>query len=230
MEKHYVVFDGKEYEVKEPTVELWNRLSVLKDLYQENEFHLMLISLATGLSLDDIKQADWEGVYETSTYLANYFMKESEKFHKDFEYKGVKYAFIDLENLSFGEFIDIEEYFARPEAKRSSEINWLLALLYREVGEDGKVGVYDASKVKERAELFRNLPMKYTSAFRFFFLLEDILQKSTRSYFHRTIYPLKWKVKRHLRAFGGGILHLYIYLVKTSSKLMMWLKKTFLRY
>lgn len=230
MEKHYVVFDGKEYEVQEPTVELWNRLQLLKDLYQENEFHLMLISLATGLTVEDIKEADWESVYETSTYLANYFLKESEKFYKEFEYKGVKYGFIDLENLSFGEFIDIEEYFGRAEAKRNSEINWLLALLYREKGDDGKVVRYDASKVKERAEMFRNLPMKYTSAFRFFFLLEDILRKSTRSSFHRTIYRLKWKVQRHLRVFGGGILHLYIYLVKTSSKLTQWLKKTFLRY
>lgn len=230
MEKHYVVFDNKEYEVQEPTVELWNRLSVLKDLYQENEFHLMLISLATGLNIEQIKQANWEGVYETSTYLANYFMKESEKFFKEFEFKGVKYKFIDLENLTFGEFIDIEEYFSRPEAKRTSEINWLLALLYREVDENGELFIYDASKIKERAELFRNLPMKYTSAFRFFFLLEDILRKSTRSYLHKTIYQLKWRMKRHLRDFGGGILLLYIYLMKTSLKWRKWLKKTFLRY
>jgi hypothetical protein len=227
MEKHYVVFDGKEYQVQEPTVEVWNRLSVLKDLYEENEFHLMLISIATGLSIDDIKQADWEGVYETSNFLADYFLKESEKFYKEFEFKGVKYHYIDLENLTFGEFIDIEEFLSRPQAKQQSEINWLLALLYREVDKDGKVLPYDASKVKERSELFRNLPMKYTSAFRFFFLLEDTLRKSTRSSLHKIAYRLKWRVKRHLRVFGGGILHWYIYLVKTSSKLMKSLKNIF---
>ena len=219
MEKHYIVYDGKEYEVGEPTVELWNKLNLLKDLYEEKEFSLMLISIATGLSVSDIRDSEWQSVYETSNYLADYFLKHSEKFYKDFEFKGVKYGFIDLENLTFGEFVDIDEFLNRPEVKRNTELNLLLALLYREVGDDGKVLPYDATKVKERSDLFRQLPIKYISAWRFFFHLENILRASTRSYLHKMIYRLKWKVKSHLRAFGVGMGHLYIYLVKTYSKL-----------
>jgi hypothetical protein len=48
MEKHYIIFDGKEYEVQEPTIELWNQLNTLKDLGGERDFILTLISLATG--------------------------------------------------------------------------------------------------------------------------------------------------------------------------------------
>ena len=219
MEKHYIVYDGKEYEVGEPTVELWNKLNLLKDLYEEKEFSLMLISIATGLSVSDIRDSEWQSVYETSNYLADYFLQHSEKFYKDFEFKGVKYGFIDLENLTFGEFVDIDEFLNRPEVKRNTELNLLLALLYREVGDDGKVLPYDATKVKERSVLFRQLPIKYISAWRFFFHLENILRASTRSYLHKMIYRLKWKVKSHLRAFGVGMGHLYIYLVKTYSKL-----------
>jgi len=227
MEKHYIVYEGQEYEVGEPTVELWNKLTLLKDLYEDKEFSMMLISIATGLSMEDIRNAEWESVYETSNYLADYFLKHSEKFYKDFEFEGVKYGFIDLENLTFGEFIDIEEFLGRPEAKRNSELNLLLALLYREVGEDGKVVPYDATKVKDRSNLFRKLPIKYISAWRFFFHLETILRESTRSSLHRVMYQLKWRVKSHLRAFGVGMERLYIYLVKTYSKLTKWRAKDF---
>lgn len=227
MEKRYIEYDGKEYVIEEPTVELWNKLNLLKDLYEGNEFSLMLISVATGLPIEDIRKADWESVYETSHYLADYFLTHSEKFYKDFEFNGVKYGFIDLENLTFGEFIDIDEFLNRPEVKRNTELNYLLALLYREIGEDGKVVPYDATKVKDRSDLFRQLPIKYISAWRFFFHLENILRESTRSFLHKMMYQLKWKMKRHLRAFGVGMGHLYIYLVKTYSKLTRWLKRVY---
>lgn len=227
METHYIEYEGKEYKIQEPTIELWNRINVMKDLTDDKDFNLYLISIVTGLSIEQLKEADWEGVYEAAHSLADYFLGENaEKFYKDFEFNGQKYGFIDLNNLTFGEFIDIDEFLSRPLAKRNGELNLLMALLYREIGDDGKVVKYDATKVEERALLFKFLPVKYLRGSMSFFLrLENILQKSTRSSFHRKMYQMKWWInrtsRRVSRVFGGGIQHLYIYLMKTFSRFRM---------
>lgn len=219
MEKHYIVFDGNEYEVQEPTIELWNQLNTLKDLGDHKDFILTLISLATGLQVQEIEQAKWEGVYETSLYLTDYFLNQPDKFFNEFEFKGKKYRFMDLENMTFGEFIDIDSFLQQEQSKRQANMNMLLALLYREVGEDGKIIPYNANDVKDRSQIFRALPVKYLrGSVGFFLRLENILRASSRSYLTRKMFQLKWKIRRHLRGFGGGMRRLYIYLVRTFYK------------
>lgn len=230
MEKHYIVFDSKEYEVQEPTIELWNQLNTLKDLGDERDFILTLISLATGLQVKEIEEANWEGVYETSRYLSQYFLNQPDKFYNEFEFKGKKYRFMDLENMTFGEFIDIDSFLSQEQSKRQANMNMLLALLYREVGPDGKIIPYNGGDVKDRAQIFRALPVKYLrGAVGFFLRLENILRASSRSSLARLIYQTKWKINRHLRAFGGGMRRLYIYLVRTFYKYKKWLKSRSLR-
>jgi hypothetical protein len=230
MEKHYIVYDGKDYEITEPTIEFWNRLMLLKDLYEEKDFSLMIISLATGLDIEEVKNARWDGVYETSNYLADYFLNVSDKFYHNFEFRGIKYQFIDLENLTFGEFIDLEEFFNRPTTKKQTELNYLMALLYREVDSEGNLTPYDATKVMERATIFKSLPIRYLrGAQRFFFHLSNILRENTRSYFHLKMNQMKWKINKLLRGFGDGMEHLYFYLVKIYSRFKMWREKTYLK-
>lgn len=225
MEKHYIEFDGREYEVHEPTIELWNQLNTLKDLGTEDDFILSLIALSTGLLPDKIREAEWESVNNTAEFLAHYFMSIGDKFHNEFDFKGQKYRFMDLNNMTFGEFIDIDSFLSQDESKKQSQMNHLMALLYREVDENGKTKPYNASEVPERAEKFRSLPVKYLRGSMSFFLrLENILLQSSRSSLTRRIYKLKWRLKRHLRVFGGGILRLYIYLMKTYSRCTSWLK------
>lgn len=206
MEKHYIEYDGKEYRVSEPTIELWIKLNTLKELYDDNEFSLIIISLATGLTIEQLRDAEWEGVYKTSNYLANYFLKDGDRFHKDFEFKGKKYKFIDMENLTFGEFIDIDEFLSRDPSKKISELNLLMALLYREIDQDGNISRYNGTLVKERSEVFRQLPVKYLNgSMVFFWSLENILHRVTRSYFLRTYLLIKWTLIKALNRIGGGI-------------------------
>jgi len=178
MEKHIIEFEGREFPVVEPTIELWNKMSVLKDLYSEEDFSLMMISIATGLSTDELREAEWEGVYNTSQYLANYFLQEGEKFYNEFEFEGQKYRFINLDKLTFGEFIDIDEFLSKPESERMSKMNHLMALFYREVNEDGTLPPYNAVLVPDRSEKFRKLPLKYLrSSLNFFFSFRKHLEK-----------------------------------------------------
>ena len=231
MEQHYITYEGKEYKVTEPTIEVWNQINNAKEFIEEEEFLLFLISIATGLDIRDIKDADWLSVKNVADALADYFLTQSDKFYNEFIFEDVTYRFIDLENLTFGEFIDIDEFLRKPEIKRQTELNTLMALFYREVDNDGTVSKYDASLVAERARKFKRLPVKYLKgALRFFFHLERILHLSTRSYLINKFYKTKWKTKRLLRASGAGILRSYSWLTRIYSNSIKSLRSLSSRY
>lgn len=204
MERHYIEFDGKEYEIKEPTIELWNRLNTLKELYDEEQFTLAIISLSTGLTIEDVKQANYYRAWETANYLTGYFLQDAEKFYPTFEFEGVNYRFIDLENLTFGEFIDIDTFLSQPLVKRQGELNFLMALLYREVDENNNLVKYDGTKVKERSEKFKHLPVKYLrGSLNFFFSFRRHITKKYPLIFSSTEDPVELADKPTFESFWG---------------------------
>jgi hypothetical protein len=173
MEKHKISYGGKDYEVIEPTIELWGKLASLQDWTDETEFAIILISHMTGLSKEDIQKSNWHDVLTVSQNISNHLLHESKQFHKEFEFEGQKYKFIDLPNLTFGEFIDIDTFLSKPEMERRREMHLLMALLYRE---DGVV-----SDTMLRAERFKQLPVKYVNGASTFFLrIEKISQGSSQ--------------------------------------------------
>jgi hypothetical protein len=204
MEKHIIEFEGREYPIVEPTIELWNKMNLLKDLYEEKDFALMMISIATGLSVDDLQEADWEGVYNTSNYLADYFLNEGDKFYNEFEFDGQKYRFINLEKLTFGEFIDIDEFLSRPVSERVSKMNFLMALLYREVDQDGNLRPYNGYEVPPRSEIFKQLPLKYLrGSLNFFFSFREHLTKKYPLIFGEGLVESEVENKKSFEGFWG---------------------------
>jgi hypothetical protein len=174
MEKHKISYGGKDYEVIEPTIELWGKLASLQDWTDETEFAIILISHMTGLSKEDIQKSNWHDVLTVSQNISNHLLHESKLFHKDFEFEGQKYKFIDLPNLTFGDFIDIDTFLSKPEIERRREMNLLMALLYKEEGDK-------VSDTMLRAERFKRLPVKYVNGASTFFLrLEKISQGSSQ--------------------------------------------------
>jgi hypothetical protein len=177
MEKQYIIYDGVKYEIKEPTIESWVKLASMKDWTEETEFSTLLISEITGLSMEQIKQADWHNVMLASQNLSNYLLHQGKEFHREFEFNDKKYRFINLPQLSFGEFVDIDSYLSKTEVERRREMNILAAMLYREVDENGELEKYDGNKLPIRAELFKKLPVKYLNGASSFFLrIEKISQ------------------------------------------------------
>lgn len=221
MEKTIIEYDGKVYEIGEPTLTLWNKLSVLKDLQEEDDYSVSIISIATGLPAEDIRKADWYSIYTASHTLTEYLLEQSNKFYNEFEFQGTTYRFIDLKNMTFGEFVDIDEFLRKPLTHRQSNLHFLMALFYREVVDD-KLVEYDASKLDGRADLFKELPAKYLNgALRFFLTLENILHASTPSFSWTTRMKI-WILKQRLMVsmvFGAGIV-----------PFTLWLKKTYLRW
>ena len=217
MEKIIIELDGKDYEVKEPTIHNWAMLNLLKDLEQDEDFVKTIVSISTGIEEDLLDQANFLQVKKASDYLTHYFLKLGEKFYPKFEFKEKEYKFLDMNNLSFGHFIDIDTFLSRDESYRKSNMNELMGMLYMEKDEDK----YDGKKASERKELFRELPVKYLQGSLVFFLsLKKVLRENTPYYL-----KIKWKVKRTLNRLrplgriGDGIQRLFIWLVKTLKTL-----------
>lgn len=224
MEVCTITYNDVVYEIPEPSISLWVKLDLYKDILTEDKFVLKIIQESTSLKEEDIMQADWFDIVQVANSLTEMLLKINDTFHPEFEYKGIKYKFIDLPNLTFGEFIDIDTFLQKNEAERKSQLNFLMALLYREVDENGKVVKYDGSKVAERAEIFKSLPVKYVNgALSFFLRLEQILQKPTL----RFLLLVKWNQmkmkmnklkKKVLQSIGAGSAFSHLWRMKMSRR------------
>ncbi len=220
MEELYIELDGKDYKVQEPTMDGWAKLTLMRDLENEEDFTLGIVSMCTSIDEELLLQANYIQVKRVADYLSEYFISEGSRFYPDFEFKNTKYKFVDINNISFGHFIDIDNFLKKDVSYKKSRFNELMAMLY---WPEGQIK-YDSSKNQERGELFKELPVKYLQGtLRFFFHLSKRLKDSTPTYL-----KLLWKVKRKWKkltrlftVFGDGIVR-YIFLpVKKSLK---WMK------
>ena len=212
-EQIIIELDGQDYEVKNPTIQNWAMLNLLKDLEEDEDFTLSLVSLSTGIDEDLLRQANFLKVRQAADFLTQYFLEIGDRFYNEFEFKGKEYKFLDLNNMSFGQFVDIDTFLQKDESFKKSNMNELMAMLYMEKDET----TYSVDKVNERKELFKELEVKYLQgALRFFFLLRKRLQENTPFYL-----KIKWKMKKVLkrlrpsRLYGVGMGLLYSWLAKT---------------
>lgn len=210
MVQHTITYNDKVYKISEPSISLWVKLDFFKDILSEDKFVLKIIEESTGLTHDEIMQADWFDIVQVANGLTEMLLSIEDKFYNEFEFQEVKYKFIDLPKLSFGEFIDIDTFLQKSEAERKSQLSFLMALLYREVDEDGKIVKYNADKVQERANKFKELPVKYVNgALSFFLRLEQTLQKPSPKSLWINKYQMTKNVvnklkKKVLRSIGVG--------------------------
>jgi hypothetical protein len=207
MKEIEITYQDNQYVIAEPSIELWTKLGALKDIMDESSFLIKIISESTGLTDQEIRKADWFDIMSVGSVLAEYLIEQDGKFENEFEFKGQKYRFIDLPNLTFGEFIDIDTILARPEVERKSQLHLLMAMLYREVGSDNKLIEYDSSKVMMRSELFKQLPIRYVQgAIGFFFHLEKMLREpSLRFSVMVRLQRVKIRVKKVMRKVSASI-------------------------
>lgn len=228
MEKQYVKYKGKKYLINEPTIEDWARIMVLQQWSDEREFATILLSQITGLSVEEIENADYQEVLNAAQVISEYFLQESTEFKNEFEFNETKYRFLDLTNMTFGEFIDLDGFLQKPVIEKQKEMNLLMAMLYREVDDKGTTLPYDSGKVQLRAEEFKKLPVKYVHGASSFFLRgEKLLRGSMTGYsWFRTKMILKmiWMLVKFtaLTSFGVGL----ALLLRLPTKILRRLKKS----
>ena len=101
------------------------------------------------------------------------------------ELNGVKYALVDVSDLTLGEFIDLD--LLLQSANAETKLNQLAAIVYRPLikstKNSNKVEPYDAEIAQERAELFMDLPIDcIKSAISFFLQSANSSIKSTADF------------------------------------------------
>jgi len=179
-------YKNKQYELGEPTVEMWSKLVLLQEWTDEREFSTELLAFSTGLTPEEIENSDYEEVIRVSQEISQFLLKEGDKFHHEIDFDGKKYRFLDLANLTFGEFIDIDTYLAKEPHEKKKEMSLLMAMLYRELDENGNYKPYNSKELQIKAEQFKKLPVRYVKgASNFFFRLERTLQGNFKVSFLR---------------------------------------------
>lgn len=177
-------YKGKSYEINEPTVEDWSKLTLLQEWTDEKEFCVKLLSMCTGLTEEEIENADFEEVVNLSNKISEFLMKDGKQFYNEFNFNQKNYRFLDLPNLTFGEFIDIDTYLAKEPHEKKKEMSLLMAMLYREVDAKGEYLPYNSKSLQKKAEEFKKLPVKYVNgASNFFFRLDKTLQGNFKGSF-----------------------------------------------
>jgi hypothetical protein len=193
MEKRFITYKGKKYPLQEPTIESWSRLVALQEWTDERDFTIILLSHITGLTKEEVEQTTWEETIQATQSISDYLTIGSKDFINQFEFDGKKYKFIDLPNLKFGEFVDIDSFLNKTPSEKQKEMNLLMAMLYREVDENGELKRYDSKLILDTSERFKKLPIKYVhGATSFFLRIEKILRGSIKLSFKN---KLKMRVK-----------------------------------
>lgn len=205
-------YKGKDYEMSEPTVEMWSKLILLQEWTDEREFSIKLLSFVTGLSEEEIENADFMEVTKVAAELSEYLTKDGKEFYNEFEFNNKKYKFLDLPNLTFGEFIDIDTYLSKEPHEKKREMPLLMAMLYREVDEKGNYKIYNSKELQLKAEEFKKLPVKYVNgASNFFFRLDKTLQGNFKGSFWlklKLMAKMIWILVKLLLSLsiGGGLI------------------------
>jgi len=212
---------SKSYEVKEPTIKEFCDIMKLKDILTEDELHIRLIEKTTGMSHEEVMEMDAYTIQKIGSLLFAHFNKESKKLTQSFILNGVNYKFLDVNNITFGQFVDIDSYLKKDDAYRIANLNELLAYMYCEENVP-----YTKSNFKQRIEIMNDAPAHIVEGALFFLLnlekgLSEIMELSSKS-------PLMFQMMRLRIAFQnfGATTKLSRFLLKTKfgrlTLLLLW--------
>lgn len=201
MIEHIIEYNGNKYPVKEPTIRTWTEMMRLRDVLDEGELFIKVIELTTGLSREDILAADATQVKQVGEQVLGIMSNSNKKVVNTFTHQEVEYEFLDISNLTFGQFIDIDTFLSKDENYRKQNLNELAAYMYIEKGTK-----YGERNIQHRIKQMEDLPMKYMEGAVFFLL--NIARASgelTKIYSRSKMLRVLMKTKIVFRLIGVGI-------------------------
>lgn len=201
MVEQFIQYSGKKYPIKEPTLKSYSTIMSLKDILSEQELYVRMIAEVTSLTREQILNSPAEEIISVGQMVFKFFNQDSKDIYPKIEHNGIKYLMVDVNNISFGQFVDIDTFLAKDENYKISNLNELAAYLYSEEGSS-----YGDSNIKKRIEEFKDLPLKYLEGAVFFLVsLGLVLVPLTQIYSERKFL---WKIMRGIMIFtnfGVGI-------------------------
>lgn len=210
---------GRRYEVKEPTIQMWSEVMKLKDIHGEEEMNLRLLEQVVGIRRDELEQLDAALIRKISSQLNAVLNQENKDLSPIIELKGKRYTLINLEKISFGQFVDIDSFLQKDEQYRISNLNELAVYLYTEEGK-----TYGDKDFKSEIEAFKDLPVRHIEGALFFFsLLGNTLAELIQIYSKNKWKYRMMKLKILLINIGGGIRQLVLLPKGRFGRLIMLL-------
>jgi hypothetical protein len=164
-------------------------------------------------------------VVKISNEISTFLTQDGDKFYNEFSFNNKNYRFLDLPNLTFGEFIDIDTYLTKEEHEKKKEMPLLMAMLYRELDENGNYKPYNSKELQVKAEEFKKLPVRYVrGSTNFFFHLGKTLSGNFQASFWdrlKLMAKMIWILVKFvpLISFGVGSLLLFRWRTKILQRL-----------
>lgn len=163
--------NGKEYKLptafSEMNIETYSKVVAIDNDLEDAEKYIKIISSITGIEEEIVRKIKVEQMKLIQDKIQFMFNSDKMALVDRFTIDGKKYGFnYDLDQISFGEFIDLEE-FSKPN-EVNNNLHILMAILYRPIKEkrslfyffkknkDYSVIDYDSENVMKRAELFKH--------------------------------------------------------------------------
>lgn len=175
---------GVEYQVKEPTISDYYKLQ-FELAQQDINAKINIISHLSSCEPINLKRLDKHQFLSLWNVVVEQYLDISEKapFHRNFIHNGKLYGFLDIAQVTLGEFADMDVLKADPQSQK--KLHNMMAILYRpavQITENWmEVDPYDSDSAAQRAEEFLDLPLKYVyGALNFFlqivkYLYEDMV-------------------------------------------------------
>jgi hypothetical protein len=161
------------YEFKEITLKKYYELrELLNNPIKGSEYQLVELMTDCPVSvLKKLKMNEWLIVWDEAIYRITQINGNTESIQPWIEFKNVKYALPAVEEMTIGEFVDLDVITSKGDDKYLAEI---AAIVYRPVIKEykGKLYVedYDADKSAQRVEEFRDMPLSAIKSANSFFL------------------------------------------------------------
>ena len=182
-------------------------LKVQQNSNDEEFIAQKMIEIFCGIELKDVVKMKLTSINDLVLYFNEIFSVKP-KFQHRFKIGGIEYGFIpDLENISFGEYVDLDNYLA----------NWddyhkAMAVMYRPITETrkDKYNIFEYNGASEFSDAMKYAPMDVAiGASVFFWTLGNELLSATLSYLENEVNRMNEQAilahEPNLGKNGGGI-------------------------
>lgn len=218
METKQVKLNGKTYELKEPTIRTWANVMRLKDILDEEQLYINMISEICSVPKEELLKEDASKILEVGDFVYKFINQDSKQLYQEIDFNEKKYKLVDVNNISFGQYVDLDSFLRKDETYRVANLNELAAYLYCEDGVE-----YSKSDIKKRIEQFKDLPIKYVESSLFFLLnLGRASQELIKLYSQSKFLWWIMRTRIALVLIGDGTKQLVRSRKTKFGKLIMW--------
>lgn len=196
-----ITHKGKKYPIKTVTIEMWSEIMKFKDILDEEQMYMKMISEMVGIPEEELMEGDVSEILKVGDKLRVILEKDSKQLHPTIEHNGKKYKLVDVHNMSFGQFVDIDTFLTKDENYRVANLHELASYLYTEEGK-----TYGQTDFRKQKEEFKTLEIGHIEGAVFFLLnFGRGLQQLSQIYSNHKVLWWTMRMKITLGLIGDGI-------------------------